>query len=637
MIMFLIYNSLYIKNIMMKLNPKKVSLEDAFPELAKQWHSTKNGDLKPSEVSYGSNEKVWWICDKSICKHSHEWHATIGSRTGKGGHGCPYCSGRKCCECNSFGKNFPEIAKQWHPTKNGDLKPAEFAKQSSQKVWWLCDKSTCKHPHEWQAPISSRSGKQKNGCPYCYGRRYCECNSFGKQYPELVKEWHPIKNGKLIPTNISKSSSDIVWWLCDKSTCEHPHEWQTSIGDRSGKQNTGCPHCAGQKYCECNSFGKKYPEIAKQWHPTKNKKLKPNKFSQHSAHKIWWLCDKSTCGCPHEWKSSISHRTSDKSTHCPYCSHGQKFCECNSFGKKYPEIATQWHPTKNNTLRSIDVSPISGKKVWWLCDKSTCEHPHEWQTYIYSRTGKKNTGCPHCAGQKYCECNSFGTKYPEIATQWHPTKNDDLKPTEHAKHAKKKVWWLCDKSSCIHPHEWQANIYSRTGKDKSGCPHCAGQKYCKCKVCPSCQLFNTGGGLCDYCKPAATNKKFLKTKEMKVVKYLSDNIQDYSFIHNKSVGSECTDGHLFPDIRYDCITYQLIVEVDEHKHRGADYNCDERRMYDIIAKLGQPCIFIRYNPDSKKSNLTELVKNINSYLEPELDEIKLKWNEFGFAVNYMFY
>lgn len=35
----------------------------------------------------------------------------------------------------------------------------------------------------------------------------------------------------------------------------------------------------------------------------------------------------------------------------------------------------------------------------------------------------------------------------------------------------------------------------------------------------------------------------------------------------------------------------LIVEVDEHKHRGVDYKCDEQRMYDIIAKLGLPCIF----------------------------------------------
>jgi hypothetical protein len=458
-------------------------------------------------------------------------------------------------------------------------------------------------------------------------------------FPELVKQWHPTKNENLKPSDITSGSSKKVWWLCDKSTCEHPHEWKSAVNDRSRMDNrkTNCPYCAGQKYCECNSFGKKFPELAKQWHPTKNGDLKPTEFAKHSNRRVWWLCDKSTCEHIHEWYAYIIHRTRGVFTQCPFCSHAQKFCECNSFGKKCPEIAKQWHPTKNGDLKPTDVSEHSGKKVWWLCDKSSCEHPHEWNSCISSRTEKNKSGCPYCSKHKYCKCNSFETQYPDMAKQWHPTKNGDLKPNNVSKHSDEKVWWLCDKSTCEHLHEWQANIYIRTGKDKCGCPHCSGRISCKCKKCPSCQLFNTGGSLCNYCKPVETNKKFLKTKEMKVVKYLSDNIPNYGFIHNKSVGSECTDRHLFPDIRYDRITYQLIVEVDENKHRGADYKCDERRMYDIIAKLGQPCIFIRYNPDSKKSNLKELVKNVNSYLEPKLDEIKLKWNEFGFAVNYMFY
>ena len=29
----------------------------------------------------------------------------------------------------------PEVAKQWHPTKNGTLLPSDFANKSSQKVW----------------------------------------------------------------------------------------------------------------------------------------------------------------------------------------------------------------------------------------------------------------------------------------------------------------------------------------------------------------------------------------------------------------------------------------------------------------------------------------------------------------------
>ena len=121
---------------------------------------------------------------------------------------------------------------------------------------------------------------------------------------------------------------------------------------------------------------------------------------------------------------------------------------------------------------------------------------------------------------------------------------------------------------------------------------------------------------------------------MKVVQYLITMLPDYYFIHNKSIGRECTGGHLFPDIRFDCGNYNLIVEVDEYKHRGANYKCDEQRMYDIISKLGQPCIFIRYNPDNKKSNIDVLLKKVQEYLELSDDII---WNDFGFLVKYLFY
>ncbi len=33
-------------------------------------------------------------------------------------------------------------------------------------------------------------------------------------HPDLVKEWHPIKNGDLMPEDISSGSGKEVWWLC---------------------------------------------------------------------------------------------------------------------------------------------------------------------------------------------------------------------------------------------------------------------------------------------------------------------------------------------------------------------------------------------------------------------------------------
>ena len=167
----------------------------------------------------------------------------------------------------------------------------------------------------------------------------------------------------------------------------------------------------------------------------------------------------------------------------------------------------------------------------------------------------------------------------------------------------------------------------------AGCP--------RCQLCPSCLLFRTlQGRLCSYCKPYPQNKLYRKTKEMEIVHFLKDSLPDYPFIHNKSVSTDCTNTHLFPDILFDCGHFNLIVEVDEHQHRGASYSCDRQRMYDIIAKLNMPCIFVRYNPDSAFSNKDILLDKVYEYLsladfEPE--DLKGIWDDYGFAVEYLFY
>lgn len=168
--------------------------------------------------------------------------------------------------------------------------------------------------------------------------------------------------------------------------------------------------------------------------------------------------------------------------------------------------------------------------------------------------------------------------------------------------------------------------------------HLRGCGCSKCNQCPGCQLWRTFGELCVYCKNIKTKRQHQKTKELKIVRFLKRFLPDHEFIHNKSVGRDCTEGHLFPDIRFDCGHYQLIVEVDEHRHRGADYECDRQRMYDIIAKLGQPCIFIRYNPDGPHSNPDDLLDLVEQYLDMDINEGQDKiWDDHGFKVEYLFY
>ena len=58
------------------------------PKIAQEWHQPLNGDLKPEDVTLGSNKKVWWQC-----ADGHVWQAAVYSRTRKRGAGCPVCAG----------------------------------------------------------------------------------------------------------------------------------------------------------------------------------------------------------------------------------------------------------------------------------------------------------------------------------------------------------------------------------------------------------------------------------------------------------------------------------------------------------------------------------------------------------------
>ncbi len=63
-------------------------LETLKPALASEWYYPLNGELKPSDVTPGSNKKVWWCCSEN-----HVWEAYIFARTRFRGSGCPVCAG----------------------------------------------------------------------------------------------------------------------------------------------------------------------------------------------------------------------------------------------------------------------------------------------------------------------------------------------------------------------------------------------------------------------------------------------------------------------------------------------------------------------------------------------------------------
>ena len=75
----------------------------------------------------------------------------------------PVCSGTTVTERNSLASLYPDVAKDWHPTKNGDATPERVKKASGTKVWWKCSRDPS---HEWEAVVRNRT-TLGSGCPYC--------------------------------------------------------------------------------------------------------------------------------------------------------------------------------------------------------------------------------------------------------------------------------------------------------------------------------------------------------------------------------------------------------------------------------------------------------------------------------------
>ena len=131
--------------------------------------------------------------------------------------------------------------------------------------------------------------------------------------PRKAELWHPTKNGKLTPYDITASSAKKIWWLCKKCG----YEWQMSPHNR--KKGQGCPHCAGKvPLVGIDDLATTHPTLAQEWNYEKNANLIPQDVKAGSDRAIWWKCPK----CGYEWQAVIRFRVKGLCK-CPRCSKKQ--------------------------------------------------------------------------------------------------------------------------------------------------------------------------------------------------------------------------------------------------------------------------------------------------------------------------
>jgi hypothetical protein len=204
----------------------------------------------------------------------------------------------------------PHLVREWHPTKNGALTPRDVLPGGKQKVWWRCRKDAA---HEWEASIGARTGLGSS-CPACAGRVATPTTCLRATHPGFAREWHPTKNGARTPENVKSRSKVLAWWRCQN---DHAHVWRAAVCDRV--RGRGCPECGygsrgGRPPRPGRSLAEMYPELARQWHPTKSVDFTPATISARSGRKAWWRC---ALNPAHIWQAAVRNRANG--TGCPAC------------------------------------------------------------------------------------------------------------------------------------------------------------------------------------------------------------------------------------------------------------------------------------------------------------------------------
>lgn len=487
-------------------------LQSQRPEIAAQWNYARNNDLKPVDITVGSNKKVWWLCEKG-----HSWKSAVHNRTNQN-QGCPYCAGKKVWPgFNDFATYHPELLKYWDTERNGAITPQSVTYGTSVSVWWKCDRG-----HSYDMPVVEKH--HGYGCPICSVARLTSENNFATLHPDLLSEWDFQRN-LIKPTSISSYSKNKVWWKCPRG-----HLYSMAPSDRVFGH--GCPTCnltrrtsffeealafylktqfeieqrakvAGKEidlYIPSLKIGIEYDgmyyhsgDAAIARERRKNEALK--------AAGIRLIRVKETKDIESVEDDIIYHKAGNKFDGIPFALKciseilarvsGQAVLfdvdvvrdkgsiikqyevdrDKNSLVTLFPKVAAKWNYERNGGALPGMFTPKSGHSVWWKCP--TCGN--EWYGPIEHQTNgmcADNARCPKCIrapkGMDTSKGYTLLEQYPSLSLEWNFERNGSLTPKDVTPGSKKVVWWRC--SFC--GAEWMSSVKTRTIHGSCGCRRC---------------------------------------------------------------------------------------------------------------------------------------------------------------------
>lgn len=188
------------------------------------------------------------------------------------------------------------------------------------------------------------------------------------------------------------------------------------------------------------------PKLAALWDTPQNPQP-AIKVDAHSYRPAAWRCVNG-----HSF--SKSPRMMQKDASCPTCSKGSN--THTSLAKLRPGLGSQWDAEKNVGIAFAMLDATHASAVWWRCPKG-----HGFQRPPVRMLA--DDACPTCA----LATSSLAALAPNVAAEWHPTKNA-IAPGEITADHVMNAWWVCPNG-----HEYQATVRARTLSNRR-CPTCYG-------------------------------------------------------------------------------------------------------------------------------------------------------------------
>lgn len=389
-------------------------------DLIKNWDKNANKSLTVKDISFGSNKKVYLKCSR----HNYTYDVTPCQI--RNGQGCPVCSGKRVIKgINDLETLFPEVAKEWHSTKNGDITPDQVASKSNKRYWWHCQDCG----HEWKATINSRTNLG-NGCPKCTKANRVSKKErivyyfVHKYFESAISSYKPV-NGILTEFDIFIPELMIAI----EYDGQQYHEFKRDIKkDRLAKdlgitllriREPKCDLLTSTSICFLLQSVTKKEDLE-----SVIKQVLAYLFRKANINPIY----------------SVDIEKED-------IDYSELFKPDLTFAEANPELVLQWNYELNGKTDPYKVHANLKEEFWFNC--SNPDHPpYKMSLNNITQKNKKrytpNRGCSLCHSYYKTDpgVNDLATLNPDLASKWDYQKNGDLTPSQVLANSHKPYWFI---------------------------------------------------------------------------------------------------------------------------------------------------------------------------------------------------